>query len=294
MLKTLRWRRWYINVYVIVGALLALHLDAGATLDIPRLVFVLVAVCVLSSANYALNEALDAQADAHHPEKKNRSIPMGAVNRSAIVLVAVILYLVGAAMIVLTQAYLLVLAYSCLLLSGLAYNIPPIRLKDVAYADFILEAVNSPIRLLIGWFTVSTSVFPASIFVAVWAFTIFLMAAKHFAEIRFIGDYERAVLYRKSFRFYDERNLLLAMVGAVSAFMFMLGVLVVRYEKNLIISMPLFIVFIVWLFVIAYQKQSFIQNPERVLSNKYFLLFLILLIGIVIGLGLYPRNIVNF
>ena len=58
--------------------------------------------------------------------------------------------------------------------------------------------------------------------------------------------------------------------------------------------MPLFIVFIVWLFVIAYQKQSFIQNPERVLSNKYFLLFLILLIGIVIGLGLYPRNIVNF
>jgi len=34
---------------------------------------------------------------------------------------------------------------------GLAYNVPPVRLKGWPYLDVLSESINNPIRLALGW-----------------------------------------------------------------------------------------------------------------------------------------------
>ena len=46
-------------------------------LDFYWLLFSFVAVCLVSSANYTLNEYLDRSDDAHHPDKKSREAAKG-------------------------------------------------------------------------------------------------------------------------------------------------------------------------------------------------------------------------
>ena len=39
---------------------------------------------------------------------------------------------------------------------GCVYNIPPVRSKDLPYVDVLSEAINNPIRMLAGWFIVTS------------------------------------------------------------------------------------------------------------------------------------------
>ena len=43
---------------------------------------------------------------------------------------------------------------------GCVYNLPPVRTKDHAYVDVASEAINNPIRMLVGWYIVTSTVVP--------------------------------------------------------------------------------------------------------------------------------------
>src|SRR3546814_19555745 len=59
---------------------------------------------------------------------------------------------------------------------GLAYNVPPLRTKDVPYLDVLSESVNNPPRLAIGWAMIEPgSLSPISILIAYWFGVAFLM-----------------------------------------------------------------------------------------------------------------------
>ena len=71
------------------------------------------------------------------------------------------------------------------LLSGLLYNIHPIRIKEFPYIDVLSEALNNALRLLLGWFTLITNMAPPlSLVLAYWMVGAFFMATKRFAEYR--------------------------------------------------------------------------------------------------------------
>ena len=92
-----------------------------------------------------------------------------------------------------------------LLAMGIFYNARPLRTKDRPYLDVLSEAVNNPLRLLLGWFTLVGSVLPpSSILLAYWMGGAFLMAVKRFTELRGIADREAAGNYRRSFRCCQE------------------------------------------------------------------------------------------
>ena len=66
---------------------------------------------------------------------------------------------------------------------GVAYNVRPIRTKEVPYVDVLSESVNNPIRLLLGWFALIPDRFPPiSLLLAYWMVGAFFMAMKRFAE----------------------------------------------------------------------------------------------------------------
>src|SRR3546814_20958494 len=59
---------------------------------------------------------------------------------------------------------------------GLAYNVPPLRTKDVPYLDVLSESVNNPLRLAHGWAMIHPgSLPPVRIIIAHWFGGAFLL-----------------------------------------------------------------------------------------------------------------------
>jgi 4-hydroxybenzoate polyprenyltransferase len=282
---------WFKNVFMLAGTVAAV-LSPGWEAEVGPSLFLrtfeaFVLCCLAASANYVVNEILDAPRDALHPTKRHRAVPSGRVRVPALWMMAAALAAVS-----LTWAYArfgvaLGLSVTALLLQGLVYNVPPIRTKEVAYLDVVSEAVNNPIRLLIGWYAVGCAGLPpATLFFGYWVLGGFLMTAKRYAEYRFLGDPARAAAYRSSFRGYTEESLLIAMICYASLATFSYGALLARYHQyDLFLSVPFLVIFLGWFFHLSFRPDSIVKEPERLWQEPAFALYAGFVFVFVVFLG---------
>jgi len=276
---------WFKNVFMLLGVVLAYFYQLnrpGALVSFRflDLLWAVAAVCVVASSNYVINEILDAPFDRNHPVKRARPVASGQVNLAAAYAEWVLLGLVGLAMaLALNRPFFL--SALALLVMGLLYNIPPMRTKDWPYLDVLSESINNPLRLLLGWFAVSAAdVPPVSLVVSYWMAGAFFMASKRFAEFRAIGQAEVAGAYRNSFRHYDEPRLLLSMFFYATAAALFLGVFIIRYHVELILSIPLIAGFFSYYLQVTLKKDSPVQNPERLYRERALMLYLVLCVAV--------------
>lgn len=264
-LQIARFDHWVKNVFVLPGVVVALGLESAAiTLDLGvRLVIGLLATGFVASSNYVLNEVLDGKFDVHHPTKGERPVPSGKVSVPLAYVQWIVMMAIGLGLgSFLGAPFVLVMA--SLWVMGCIYNIPPVRSKDLPYLDVVSEAVNNPIRMLAGWFVVGpNTIAPGSLLASYWMVGCYFMAIKRFAEYRMIGDAERAATYRRSFRFYNERRLLVSIMFYGSAGMLFLGAFIMRYRLELIFSFPLVALVMANYFSIAFKEDSAAQAPEK-------------------------------
>jgi 4-hydroxybenzoate polyprenyltransferase len=247
-------------------------------------IWAVAATCVLTSSNYVLNEILDAPTDRHHPLKRQRPIPSDQVNQSVAYAQWLLIGAVGLIMAANLNAPFFWTAV-LLLMMGCIYNIPPIRSKNLPYLDVLTESANNPLRLLLGWFAVSSDDFPpVSLLIAYWMIGAFLMAGKRFAEFRSIGRKDIACGYRSSFRWYDEQNLLVSMFFYVICFAFFLGVFVIRYHLELILIIPLLAGGVCYYVHIAFKEKSAVQNPEQLYREIGLMSYLMVCLIVFISL----------
>jgi decaprenyl-phosphate phosphoribosyltransferase len=273
-LKVLRADHWLKNIFIFFGHLVAIALLPD---EVPqnnlelatRIVLSLVPACLIASANYIINEILDGPFDRMHPTKRLRPVPAGTVKIPVLWVIMAVLTVVAFALAAswFNMGYIISLAL--LLLSGLVYNVEPIRLKDRAYLDVVAESFNNPIRLWLGWFALlPANVFPPlSVVLAWWFFGALLMAGKRYAEFRFIGDARRSGDYRKSFRVYTERSLILSMVTHANFFCFCMGVAIAVYRPNLVFAFPLVVVAICVYLHRAMSEEGAKLEPEHLLKS---------------------------
>lgn len=278
---------WFKNVFMLFGVILALFYrpeifqSMAAMLEAGRTVLIgLAAVCLIVSSNYVINEILDAPTDRLHPSKRFRPIPSGKVNLFWAYLEWILLGVAG-----LSVAWCLNPPFfwsgAALLGMGCAYNIPPFRTKEWIYLDVLSESVNNPLRLLLGWYLIlPNQVPPLSLMISYWMVGAFFMATKRFAEYRWINDPEVAASYRKSFRAYTEESLLISMfVYAIASALF-LGVFIVRYRLELILSFPLLAGFYGYYLYVGLKPNSTVQNPEHLYREKGLMVYLILCLAV--------------
>jgi len=264
-LQICRFDHWIKNVFIIPGLLIAISIypqSIGFELFI-NIVIGFLAAGLIASSNYVINEILDAPFDALHPTKKNRPTPSGQVNIPLGYVQWIVLMLVGLALASLvSKALFWVLLW--LWVMGCIYNIRPVRAKDVPYVDVLVESINNPIRLLIGWYMVSPPVtIPVSLLISYWMIGAYLMAIKRFAEMRDISKNISARQYRKSFAYYTEQNLLVSIMFYAATSMLFFGAFVMRYRLELILSFPL-IAFIMAMYLnLAFKEDGVAQAPEK-------------------------------
>ena len=157
---------------------------------------------------------------------------------------------------------------------GLIYNVPPIRAKDRPYLDVLTESVNNPLRLVIGWSALVVAALPpSSILLSYWMGGAFLMAIKRFAEYRMIDDPARAASYRASFAHYSEEKLLVSAFFYALCSAFFLGVFLIKYRIEFLLTFPLFALLFAWYLAISLRKRSVVQTPEKLYRERRFVVF---------------------
>lgn len=252
------------QIFVVPGVVIAASLT-GATFDkafCVRLLLGLGAVVAAASSNYVLNELLDAPFDRLHPTKHLRPAACGSIS----VPLAYTQWLVCAAIgfaLALAVSKVLFLSVLGLWVMGCLYNIPPVRTKDVPYLDVLSESINNPIRLLVGWYIVTSTVIPpVSLLIAYWMLGAYFMALKRFSEYRQIGR-DSAVKYRRSFEFYTEQSLLTSVLFYATTAMLFFGAFIMRYRMEMVFAFPFIALLMADYFKLSFVEDSPVQNPEK-------------------------------
>ena len=264
-LRILRLDHWFKNVFAIPGVVVALSTVSSvdpAALAL-RLVVAALALGLVASSNYVLNEIQDAPYDRLHPVKRSRPVPSGEVHVGVAYAQWIACALVGFALgAVISWAF--VASLLALWAMGCVYNLPPVRTKDVPYLDVLSEAVNNPLRMLAGWFVVTSATAPPlSLLVSYWMIGCYFMAIKRFAEQRDLGDGGIAVAYRKSFARYTSQALLVSIMFYGSAAMLFFGAFVVRYRFELVLAFPLIALVMAIYLNLGFQPDSPTEHPEK-------------------------------
>ncbi|MDN3585388.1 UbiA prenyltransferase family protein [Pedobacter aquatilis] len=283
---------WVKNLFMFPGMLFALsifHTPFNSGLVI-KILLGLASICLVASANYVINEYLDAGFDKYHPLKNKRSSVVSIINPKIVYTEYSILAIVG-----MTLAYLVSLKFLSvavfLLVMGVIYNVKPIRSKDRVFLDVLSESINNPIRFAAGWFIFSPALGvpdskwdlnwintfpPVSIIIAYWMGGAFLMATKRFAEYRLIDNPHVAGLYRKSFKHYTENSLLVSMFFYAITCAFFMGIFLVKDRIELLVSFPFFALLFSWYLKIGLLNDSPVQGSEKLYTRKWFMTYLVL------------------
>jgi 4-hydroxybenzoate polyprenyltransferase len=273
---------WFKNAFMVLGILLALFYqpELWAWSSARPLALAVLATCLIASSNYVLNEWLDGPLDALHPVKKHRPVPAGKIRAGFAYAEWLALAAAGFALAYLVNPYFL-LCGVWLWVMGIVYNVPPIRSKDVPYVDVLSESVNNPIRLMLGWFALVTTLLPPlSLVLAYWMVGAFFMAIKRYAEYRHIGNKKVAAAYRRSFAHYTEERLLVSLFFYATACAFFAGIFIVRYHVELILFVPVAAGLFAYYFSIGLKPNSPVQNPEKLYKERRFLLYALVSVAV--------------
>jgi len=272
---------WFKNVFMLPGILLA-YLFSQTPFQLSSVITIalgIFATCLIASANYTLNELLDAPYDKEHPVKKFRPVPSGLIKPSLAYLQYAILIIAGLG-ISYTINIQFFLTNAFLLFMGLLYNVPPIRTKDIPYLDVVSESVNNAIRLLLGWYLITNTIVPPlSIIIAYWMLGAFFMAMKRLGEIRFIADNDIVKTYRKSLAYYTQEKLITSIIFYSTLFSFTSAIFLIRYKFELILIIPFLSLLIAEYMRIGFLPDSPVQYPEKLYKQKGLVLICLLCAG---------------
>lgn len=265
---------WVKNVFMLPGVALALlFVRPPLSLVLWQTMLGLASLCLCASANYTINEWIDGEFDRFHPLKRARPAAQGLLDSRLVALQYTALAAGGFGLAWLVGLDFAVTA-GALLVMGVIYNARPLRTKDRPYLDVLSEAVNNPLRLLLGWFTIVDGILPpSSILLSYWMGGAFLMAVKRYTELRGIADRTVAAQYRLSFRHYTEEMLLLSSFFYAICSSFFLGVFLIKYRIEFLLTFPLFSLMFSWYLAIGLKPNSAAQAPERLFAEPKFIAF---------------------
>lgn len=260
------------HIFIVPGLVLAYVLRHPPLADVWQNVLLGFASAVLiASANYIINEWLDREFDAFHPDKSGRPAVNTVMSGPLVYAIYGCVSLAG-----LLLAYLIgpvFLAVSVLFwLSGVVYNVRPFRSKDKAYLDVLSESINNPIRMMLGWAMIDQStIAPSSLLLAYWMGGAFLMGTKRLSEYREIaagpgvGVLHR---YRRSFQHYTEERLLISCFVYALLATFLMGVFLIKYRIEYALAFPLIVLMFAHYLSLSLRSGSVAQKPEKLFRQK--------------------------
>ena len=194
-IRLMRPAQWYKNLLIFLAIVFYQTpqvwpwLETPPILDLTRfysyhlpLILGFIAFCAVSSATYIINDIHDLEADAAHPEKRNRPLPSGAVSRRTALYFASVLLVAGLflSFVLYWMFFLTVILY--ITVSQL-YNS---YLRKRAIIDVVTLAVGFVIRAIAGAVLLKIP-FTSWLVIGVFFFALILGFGKRKNELQYLG-----------------------------------------------------------------------------------------------------------
>lgn len=201
ILNLLRIRQWTKNILVLVPAFFA---GIISTDNMGRLGLGLLAFCLTAGLVYIVNDWRDKEADAKHPKKKFRPIPMGKFTAKDLLFLSSALILVLLICLTFLPVYFGMALMSFLILN-LCYSL---GLKKVPYLEILIVASGFVLRIYGGGFLADVPI--SKWLVLLIAFTaLLIITAKRKSEL----EIENAQEVRKVLKYYSLKTFNFIIVG---------------------------------------------------------------------------------
>ncbi|MFA5020215.1 MAG: UbiA prenyltransferase family protein [Candidatus Pacearchaeota archaeon] len=273
-LKLIRIEQWYKNIVVFVPLIFSLSLF-DKSLFIPTF-YGFIALCLVSSSYYIINDIVDLEKDKHHPEKKNRPIASGKIKKIPALFVSLIFLVFSLLIANFLSTYFLYSIIGLFLLTQL-YTL---SLKKIAFFDIIIISINFAIRAVSGTFIINR---PVSNWVLLCTFfiSVFLVSGKRSVEIQL----ENAKEYRTGFNPLDSKVLeFLSIFSAGCVFVFFSIYSIMFQKPGLLLSIPFALYITLMFYRNIYIHPEKIRNPEKFIFDKRtFITISLWLITVIIG-----------
>lgn len=169
-LQLMRIHQWVKNFFIFLPLFFSFKMD-----HIPLLIadlWAFVGFCLIASSIYIINDWNDIATDRFHPEKRNRPLASGAINKKEASLMILSLVAVGVSVYIFVLGNYIALV---LLVSYFILNIfYSLRLKHIPVIDISIVAIGFVIRIFIGGVVTDT---PLSRWIVVMTFLLAIFLA---------------------------------------------------------------------------------------------------------------------
>lgn len=216
LIRTMRPRQWFKNVFVFPGLIFDQQLDQLDSLLTVIVTFWLVSM--VASTIYIINDLVDIERDRLHPTKRLRALPSGQLPVALAITAALILPTIA-----LLVSLLLAVELTAVLLAYLALHLAySFWLKNIVLIDVFAIAGGFILRVVAGVVVIEVTNFSPWLYVCAGLLALFLAIGKRRQELIMLEDV--AADHRATYRDYNLALLddMLRMVTTGSVITYML------------------------------------------------------------------------
>lgn len=282
--------QWVKNIVVFAAPAAALKLDSSHAWW--RTVLTFVAFCFAASAVYAVNDAVDRNADAVHPHKRQRPVARGAITPGSAVSFAGMLFAAALAMtlFLVNAGVTVVLALYVVLMFGYS-----LALKRLVILDVIVLAVGFVLRAWAGAEAVDVLV-SEWLTACVFTLCLFFGFGKRRCEAATMNREGMAAQHRSTLVSYtpDLLNHLITVSAGIAVMTFLLYTMDATHQpapfpkQQLFYTLPL-VVYGVFRFAMLTELGTHVGPTEILVKDRGMLAAIILWIIIALGIAYRSR-----
>lgn len=274
ILTLARPHQWYKNLVVYLPLLFV-----GALLDFNKIILASIgflALCLLSSANYVINDIRDREKDRAHPEKKHRPLASGTVSLPA-ALTLVFALLLSSVLIGYTLGYPFLGILLALFLSTTLYSF---FIKHILFADVLLIATNFVLRAVAGAISINVVSSPWLV-LCTFFLSLFLSIGKRHSDALFLK--EDAKKHKALLQYYTPEITQSLLIITTTALLMAYSLYSFANNHNLLLTIPfsLYVLFRYFYFIIT--GSIIARHPEKIVRDIPILIGILAWIGITLG-----------
>jgi len=263
-IKLIRPHQWYKNLLIIVPAVFSLSLFRP---DIwPILVSSFASACLVSGANYIINDIRDLERDKKHPGKRLRPLPSNLISVREAAILSILTAFAGFSI-----AYCVNLnVFLLMILLFLNTQLYSFLLKDYAPIDVASVSLNYVIRAVTGAYAISVPVSPWLV-VGIFSLALLLSFGKRVGEIIELGDDAEA--YRTALKYYRKMH---TRYGLLAASILVIAVYTIYslqvHGVKFILTIPFAAYLVVFYTNIVWRNTAVASNPGILFKHWKFTL----------------------
>jgi len=270
IINLMRVKQWYKNLVVFLPLVFLVRFFEGEAWIKVLLAFA--ALCLVSSANYIINDVVDFKKDRLNSEKKDRPVASGRMSRGFGLLIAFILLFGGLLISLNIGAFLPVAG---LFLLGQLYNF---WLKNEAFVDVLIISVNFVIRAVTGGVILDAQISPWLV-LCTFFLALFLSVGKREAEIKFLGR-DTSALHRITSRFYTREVTNSFMIISTTSLIVSYSLYSFLSNFNLLWTLP-FSLYVIFRYVyLVYSGSEIARHPELIVKDFRLVVGILLWVGV--------------